>query len=668
MQVGAALLALLAWAPAARAAEVLQLFPTDRLTVADPAQLTGRRIALGLPRCERAPSGCDEVRLLNELDGWSVSPRLALRFTAPVALDSITRQSAFLLPLEPAPGEGPTALGQLVWDPETRTLYARPERALLQSRRYALVVTARVLDAEGRPLKRGRGPLVSEARPGPPAEPVLLSRLEPLGIKRRDLAAAAVFTTRSVTADLEQMRALIEGRPAPDLSFTLGPGGERSVYLRSDLERVELRTHLGSAGLAEPRPLPLAAVPAAEVRAIAVGRFRSLSFLAADRHIPAWPSRSGAPRAVGEKEVHVTVFLPEGQKPPQGWPVAIFGHGFGGDRHLVPSLLAGALARHGFATVAINVVGHGGGPEGTLTLFRAGKEPAVLPAGGRGVDLDGDGRIGTTEGVSTLNSGPLAIVASRDGLRQTTADLMQLVRALRRGVDVDGDGQPDLDGERVHYVGQSFGGIYGTLLLAVDPLVPLGVLNVPGAPIVEVARQASVFRPFAVEQLRRRRPPLMNGDRDFVESIPLWGEPPVRMPARGALDIQAYFERVEWVNQPADPAAFAPYLLRAPLPGVGPKRVLLQMAAGDLTVPNPTTATMIRAGDLAAALSVYRHDRVAATLPERWRNPHGFLVWAAFPDVAAIGRAAQEQVVRFFLSGGQVIERTDPLFEVPAGQ
>ena len=34
-------------------------------------------------------------------------------------------------------------------------------------------------------------------------------------------------------------------------------------------------------------------------------------------------------------------------------------------------MVAGTMARFGFATVAINVVGHGGGPEGTLTVPHA---------------------------------------------------------------------------------------------------------------------------------------------------------------------------------------------------------------------------------------------------------------------------------------------------------
>ena len=652
----------------ADAAEVQALFPSDRQTVPDPRQSTGRRVALAQPDCGVDPAGCDEIRLVNELDGWSVNPRLAMHFSGPVALDSVTKASAFILPLVPEPLSSPIGLAQLVWDGASHTLYARPARALLQARRYALVLTTRVLDDGGQPIAPVlNAPIVAEAAYGISAQGVVFQRLKPLGITRREVAAVTVFTTQSVTAGLEQMRAVIEAEPAPELRFALGPGGARSAYARVELDGLELRRQVATdaaAGLEEPVKLPLALVPPTDIRSIAVGRFSARSFLTPDRVIPATTTRDEAPAVQRSEDVDVTVYLPTGTTPPGGWPVALFGHGFGNDRHVVPMTVAGTLARFGFATVAINVVGHGGGPEGTLTVLRTGQDPITLPAGGRGVDQDGDGRIGTTEGVGTRAGTPLSLISSRDGLRQTTADLMQLVRAIRRGVDVDGDGHVDLDRERIVYVGQSFGGIYGTLLMAVDPLVRVGVLNAAGGPIVEIARQSPAFRGLVVDQLKRRQPPLMNGEQDFVESIPLPGEAPVREPAAGALDIQAYFDRAEWLSQPANPVAFAPYLKQAPLLGVGVKAVLYQWAVGDRTVPNPTTAALLRAGALQPVSSLYRHD--PAGVSERFRNPHGFLVWTAFPEVYAIGRAAQEQVARFFVSGGRQIEPVLPQFEIGA--
>jgi hypothetical protein len=187
---------------------------------------------------------------------------------------------------------------------------------------------------------------------------------------------------------------------------------------------------------------------------------------------------------------------------------------------------------------------------------------------------------------------------------------------------------------------------------------------VAGGPLVEIGRQSPSFRSGVANALAIRRPSLMNGENEFYEFIPLFGEGPVRPTVRGALEIQAFFDRAEWLTQSAGPVAFAPYLRQVPLAGGSPKAVLYQMAIGDRTVPNPTTETLLRAGGLQLQQSVYRHDRVVATLPERFNNPHGFLLWTAFPEVADIGRAAQEQVARFFLSAGRQIDRVDDRFEV----
>ena len=667
--------ALLTAPTGAWAVQPTAVFPSDRHTVADPAQLTGRRVALTMPSCPVDPAGCTDVTLLNQLDGFSVNPRIAITFDGAIRVESVTRETVFLMPVTPEPGAGPIPIGQLVWDADGKVLYARPERALLQARLYALVVTTKVVDAEGRRLQKAPDFLRPREGTGHDrkVETQMWKALAPAGLKWADIAALALFTTQSVTADLQRMRAVLESRAPPAVTFDLAPGGAASVYPRAALQGIEFRRQMATTGmlLGDEIPLALNLLLSTEVRLIAFGRYRSPSFLSADRHMPQVPTRQPLPPPTVEEEVHVTLFVPEGARPAAGWPVAIFGHGFTNDRHVIPPAVAGTLARAGFATIAINVAGHGAGADGTLTLLPASGTQAVtpavtLPSGGRGLDLDEDGKIGLSEGVGTRPGTPLQPLGTRDGLKQTVADLMQLVRAIRRGIDVDGDGQGDLDRERIYYVGQSFGGIYGTLLMAVEPRVRAGVLNVPGGPIVEIARQAAAFRPSVITALQARNPSLMNGEKDFVEAIPLPGEPAVKEPFVGALEIQDYFDRVEWLGQSANPVAFAPYLTRAPLDG-RPRAVLYQWAVGDRTVPNPTTESLLRAGDLLRASSLYRHDTVAASLAERFRaNPHGFLTWTLFPDVAAIGLAAQEQVARFFLSDGQKIEQVDTRFELAA--
>src|SRR5262249_11963377 len=155
-----------------------------------------------------------------------------------------------------------------------------------------------------------------------------------------------------------------------------------------------------------------------------------------------------------------------------------------------------------------------------------------------GVDLDGDGRIEAVEGLTPLPGGPLAMLGLRDGLRQQVVDLMALVRAVGRGLDVDGDGVPDTGQGPISYAGHSLGGIYGPPRLAVDPRVRVGALVVPGGPVAEIARLSPVFRPRLRDALERHNPPLLNLSGDFREDLPLRGDGPIVAPASGALAIQ----------------------------------------------------------------------------------------------------------------------------------
>lgn len=160
----------------------------------------------------------------------------------------------------------------------------------------------------------------------------------------------------------------------------------------------------------------------------------------------------------------------------------------------------------------------------------------VVPAGGRGVDQDGNGTIDSTEGVNA--AAPYTVLGNRDGLRQTVVDIMQLISMVDAGVDVDDDGKVDLDRDRIYYAGQSFGGIYGTMLLGVEPRIKAGVPNVPGGSITEVAR-LGVFRPLTGYALATRQPSLINvadpSGIAFNENIPLRNLSPVVNTVKGAM-------------------------------------------------------------------------------------------------------------------------------------
>src|SRR5262249_62032206 len=96
-----------------------------------------------------------------------------------------------------------------------------------------------------------------------------------------------------------------------------------------------------------------------------------------------------------------------------------------------------------------------------------------------------------------------------DSARQTVADWMQLVRVIQGGVDVDEDRIPDLDPSRIYYMGNSIGGVMGTVFMAVEPNVHAGVLNAVGGAQNEWLRLGARRGPAWGSLLAQRK--LING-------------------------------------------------------------------------------------------------------------------------------------------------------------
>ena len=123
-------------------------------------------------------------------------------------------------------------------------------------------------------------------------------------------------------------------------------------------------------------------------------------------------------------------------------------------------------------------------------------------------------------------------------------------------------------------------------------------------------------------------------------------------------------------SRSGNPVAYAPHLWKDPLAGVPAKSVIIQLAKGDQTVPNPTATAILRAGGLADRTTFYRNDLAVAENPAVPTNPHGFLTYigTTVPLVTVeIALSAQEQIAVFFASDGTVIIHPEParFFEVP---
>jgi hypothetical protein len=674
-------------------------FPSDRFTAFDTQQLTGLRVNLALPNCATRPSDCADLTLLNQLDGFNLQPRLSIPFDGAIDPSTVTSKTVFLITL-PGPGlrglefDGftPQVIGinQIVWDPASLTLFAESNDHLNEDSNYALIVTTGVHDAQGNPVAatvdfsqfiHGDGGV-----DGKNADELLKRYqqalkhtldegiLGQLGLSRDDVAAASVFTTESATATLRSIREQIKAAAAPTVNFNLGSGGEKTVFPLNTVTGLTWNVQALTIGPLIPTSLNAALgalqVFPGSIGTLAFGKFTGQHWQNAGVFIPQVPTTQSVP-SQGSEDIFFNLFSPSGPRPTNGWPVAIFGHGFTDSKQGAPFAVASILAHNGIASIAINVVGHGFGPNSTLTI-KQGATLTTFPEGGRGFDQDGNGQITSAEGSSTFVLSPQGTIGSRDALQQTTADLMQLVRAIQGGIDANGDSLPDLDANRIYYAGQSFGGIYGTIFLGIEPDIRAGVPNVPGGPIIDIVRLSPSFQLLLTQALSVRVPSLLNAGPPifFNDNSPLRDLPTVINTVPGAIAIQTVEDTSRWLNQQGDPVAWAPFIRKSPLPGDLAKSVIVQFARGDKTVPNPTATALIRSGDLKDRATFYRND-IAFPLGLGLNNPHTFLT--SLPKAIAI--EPQIQIGVFFASDGALTIDPDsvgllppsvpPLFETP---
>src|SRR5262249_5983844 len=146
-----------------------------------PDQITGRRVAIPMPTdCSANESDCQDVTVLNRLDGFNMNPQISIPFDGDIDPLTATSENVYIIALgdllEPrgsertdgAPGGDDDdglatsagvrtgrviGINQIVWDVESHTLRASTDERLAEHSPYALVVTNGVHAADGRPIE-----------------------------------------------------------------------------------------------------------------------------------------------------------------------------------------------------------------------------------------------------------------------------------------------------------------------------------------------------------------------------------------------------------------------------------------------------------------------------------------------------------------------------------
>lgn len=366
---------------------------------------------------------------------------------------------------------------------------------------------------------------------------------------------------------------------------------------------------------------------------------------ATSRHITRFNTE---PEKKADLPIPMLVFAPSpaspggGVKPVDGWPVVIFMHGITGDRTNAAAI-ADAYASQGFAVVAIDQVLHGiVNPANPFYAGAANPAAALFyPAGtrertfdidcltlGGPVPLPAPDGITDASGFNTIVVGVGASLVQRDIFRQIGSDLLTLVRSLPN-LDLDGDGQGDIDTSRVHYAGQSLGGIVGPACICDE--VNSFYLNVPGGPYAEIARTSGSFAP------------IVNGLLAFLNPL---------LQPNTSLYSQFFRETLALMDA-GDPVNYVASLAQN-------QSVVFTKVVGDGTVPNATTDYVIRTAG-ATKITAAGLNPVAAGAPRFVTFLNGSHTSLLSPAASlAVTQEMQNHAVSLVATGGAAVNVANP--------
>lgn len=447
--------------------------------------------------------------------GFGTTAAILMSFDAPLDPDSVERDAAesvgddahlALANIDPAsPGFGERIPVTCSYrdaasdfnPPHFLSCLPLPGFPLRPNTLHGLFLTEAILAADGEPLQIATL-LAADARPGASSpQEALLESYDPFvdfaDSELDDLervVGGTVFRTQDPVAPMRAIAALLEERAAPALDGNLMESQETA----GDPDEQSGFTALE--GVYEAPIFQAGQTP----------------YNAGDGDIRF--DRDGVPIIASFMKLRVVISIPDGEMPAEGWPLALYHHGTGGD--------AGSFVRAGHAH----------------HLAAAGVAMAGIdaPVHGRRKPADAD--------PTFLFFNIQNLLALRDNVRQGAADLIVLKR-FALSLDVPADESPTgsplmFDQDKLFYMGHSQGGLTGPLMLAVTDGFKGAMLSGAGGSIVT----SIVHKKQPVDLLAAARV-LIN------------------IPAAEPLDaFHPVLAVVQAFTEPADTSNFAPYFFR----------------------------------------------------------------------------------------------------------
>ncbi len=596
-------------------------YPTDFLTVPDSNQKSGLRINMPLPDCKAQPGSCSELSLLNTFDGFNLNPRFRVKFSGPIDVNTL-KGGIYFVALENKTNDelGVNRLGQVLkvnkifYDPLTDTAYGKPDDQMDQHRRYGLVVTDAVKDATGAPVLPDPAYSTCVVTPTGNYCQQLSQLVTSFGSSTFSgkIVSATSFTTLSATSFMERAHdALASHKPI------VNKVGKMFNFQDIASWQYRAQTRVNPVVL-EDTNLPTKDIYG--IGRIGFGTFTSPDFRDSNLFISDPPTLAPVTVPTKTNELSFEIFYPVFPAPKGGYPVVVAAHGFGDHRLGLPLAWAPQLNALGYAVIASTLVGHGSGALGQVVIKEKNGTVTTMPSGGRSVDTDGNGIIDSLEGCPVLGA-----LRTRDCVRQSAFDTMSLIRSIRNGIDLDGDGKVDLDASQMYMLGHSAGGAYGAVALALEPDIRAGAFQETGAPIYDSLRMSDILQPLLVQYvLAGHTPSLLNQGATYNDNFVYRDLPPRVNTVKGAVELQDFFEIGEWITSPADPTSWNPHMTTSPLPGKPRRSILYQMAIGDQTIPNPSATAAIRSAGAIETTRYYRHDFARTIFPYFKVDPVAF--------------------------------------------
>jgi len=281
------------------------------------------------------------------------------------------------------------------------------------------------------------------------------------------------------------------------------------------------------------------------------------------------------------------------EMPATGFPVVIFQHGLAGSKEHILTL-ANEFAKKCYITIAIDAVKHG------------------------------ERKVGENSGEGFFSPN---LFASRDNLRQSVLDLVQLKAAVNimadPGYSSSLPASVIFDKTKVSYFGISLGGILGTMFMTVSPDVNSGVLNVSGGGLIDI---------LLMTQAPSIKAPIIDA-----------------LAAQGIEEGTPAFAQFMFLGQlildQADPIAYAHHTITNPLANetftYASKNILMQKAIDDEVINNYTT------DHLSQVMGIYSTedtDSFKTYSPEgTYGSKHSFI---AGNEVS--GQTAREDIIDFY--------------------